>query len=169
MSETKSEIRARLAELDLIQHEHWCTGDGLDTLIDRRKRELQLELSGADEDLFVSVLASHRAICAVKKMDEKAAYGQDPAHYYTLAVCGEAGEMANKIVKADRNGNKRKKLIALKDAVISELPDIFIYGAVLAHAVDVNIIKLVNEKVQVVIQRAESGYYGGPLDEDDDE
>ena len=30
---------------------------------------------------------------------------------------------------------------------------------------DIDITKLVNEKVLVVIQRAESGYYGGPLPE----
>jgi NTP pyrophosphatase (non-canonical NTP hydrolase) len=97
-------------------------------------------------------------------MDEKAAYGQDPAMYYTLGICGEAGEMGNKIVKALRNGNDPE---AVKEAVKSELPDVFIYSAVLAYVLDIDITRLVNDKVQVVMERARNGYYGGPLPKPD--
>jgi NTP pyrophosphatase (non-canonical NTP hydrolase) len=155
MSETKSEIRARIQEL-----EHAKTlRDDCDAF-NARISELKQELTKAEEDLFASVLQSHRVLCAVKQMDEKAAYGQDPAVYYTMAVSGESGEMANKIVKALRNGDDPD---ACRNAVISELPDVIIYSAVLAHVLDIDLTKLVNDKVKVVITRAESGYYGGAL------
>lgn len=93
-------------------------------------------------------------------MDERAAYGHDPAVYYTMGVCGEAGEMANAIVKAMRNGED--KALVLK-AVMSELPDVIIYSFVLAHVLNIDLAKLVNEKVDVVVRRAHEGYYGGPL------
>ncbi len=93
-------------------------------------------------------------------MDERAAYGQDPAMYYSLAICGEAGEMGNKIVKGLRNGNDPDASVR---AIESELPDVFIYGFVLAYVLGIDIVKLVNEKVDVVIQRAIDGYYGGKL------
>ena len=93
-------------------------------------------------------------------MKEDEAYGQDPAMYYTLAICGEAGEMGNKIVKALRNGNDPD---GAKKAIISELPDIIIYSAVLAHVLKIDLTNLVNDKVNVVIKRAKNGYYGGAL------
>jgi NTP pyrophosphatase (non-canonical NTP hydrolase) len=118
----------------------------------------------ADEhpSMMDSVIRSHVAVCSAKGMHEKAAYGQDPALYYSAAVSAEAGECLNKIIKGLRNGNNPE---VSKAAVISELPDIFIYGFVLAHVLDLDIVKLVNEKVDVVIQRALDGYYGGKLPE----
>lgn len=163
MRETKSEIRARIDELRRVRAPLTSEPEdvALAAHLDNRVAELEAQLEAADEDLFRSVVRSHVAVCAAKKMNEKAAYGQDPAMYYSLAICGEAGEMGNKIVKALRNGTDPD---ACRRAVISELPDVFIYGAVLAYVLDIDLTKLVNEKVDVVIQRAESGYYGGPLD-----
>jgi len=174
--ETKSEIRARIDELRKLQDKivGECAGDvrmagfpdGLVDLkwlhqdLERRIEGLEAALEAAEEDLFQSVIDSHKVLCAVKEMEEDAAYGQDPAMYYSLAVCGEAGEMANKIVKSLRNGNDPE---AARRAVISELPDVIIYSAVLAHVLGIDLTRLVNDKVQVVIQRAEDGYYGGPL------
>lgn len=159
MRETKSEIRARIDELDKLRLLVNGNNELHKNILDRQS-ELMKELQGAEEDLFESVLQSHKTICAIKKMDEDEAYGQDPATYYTLAVCGEAGEMANKIVKAFRRGNAEE---VCKQAVISELPDVIIYSAVLAHCLNIDLTRLVNEKVKVVIERAESGYYGGPI------
>jgi NTP pyrophosphatase (non-canonical NTP hydrolase) len=113
-----------------------------------------------EEDFFANVLESHKVLCEIKQMDEKAAYGQNPALFYGTAVSAEAGEMCNKVIKALRNGDDPE---AAKRAVISELPDVFIYGIVLAHVLDIDIRKLVTEKVGVVTQRARDGYYGGPL------
>lgn len=164
MPETKGEIRARIDELDRLLRPLTDEPEDvhLRSHIDARMMELVSELESAQEDIFKSVVRSHVAVCAAKKMDEKAAYGQDPAMYYSLAVCGEAGEMGNKIVKALRNGSD---LEASRQAVISELPDVFIYGSVLAHVLDIDITRLVSEKADIVIQRAEDGYYGGPLKE----
>lgn len=160
--ETKSEIRARLDELQRIReafHSSKLT-EHLEEDVDRRMKELYAALDSADEDLSASIIRSHKALCEVKKMDEKAAYGNDPAVYYTLGVCGEAGEMANAIVKSLRNGFNRQRIV---DAVKSELPDVIIYSYVLAYVLDINLSALVNEKVEIVVQRAYDGYYGGEL------
>jgi NTP pyrophosphatase (non-canonical NTP hydrolase) len=175
LTETKSEIQARLDEVEkfikLIEDrlekgkvsaypDAAIVEEDLLDQLRNRSAELAAYRDIAAEDLFKSVIRSHEAVCAAKQMDEKAAYGQDPAVYYTLAICGESGEMGNKIVKSLRNGNDPE---AAKRAVISELPDVFIYGAVLAHVLDLDLTRLVNEKVDIVIQRAADGYYGGPL------
>ncbi len=166
--ETRGEILARADELLVILRavkamaeataDDWLKG--LVLTMEARLSSLSDQAASASEDLFRSVIRSHEAVCAAKMMDEKAAYGQDPAMYYTLAICGEAGEMGNKIVKSLRNGDDPE---AAKRAVISELPDVFIYGAVLAHVLEIDLTRLVNEKVHVVIERAAAGYYGGPL------
>jgi NTP pyrophosphatase (non-canonical NTP hydrolase) len=160
--ETKSEIRARIEELKKLQEEFWSsrTAAVVEETIMRRLHDLQTQLEAAEEDLSSSIIRSHKAICKVKQMDEKAAYGNDPAMYYTLGICGEAGEMANAIVKASRNGADRAKVL---EAVKSELPDVVIYSYVLAYVLDIDLSKLVNDKVEVVIQRANGGYYGVPL------
>jgi len=172
MSETKSEIRARINELETIAVPlSRLLGDNtavnaLITTIDARITKLKKDESEAQEDLFLSVMKSHEVICAVKQMDEKAAYGQDPYLYYGAGIAAEAGELLNKIIKTIR------KLPAItpdeyhdemKRAVISELPDVIVYSAVLAQVSDVDITKEVNDKVKVVIQRALSGHYGPPL------
>ena len=162
--ETKSEIRARIEELQKLKEEFWSqrTADVVEETIDRRLKQLHAQLETAEEDLSSSIIRSHKAICKVKRMDEKAAYGNDPAMYYTLGICGEAGEMANAIVKASRNGANRAKVL---EAVKSELPDVIVYSYVLAYVLDINLSALVNEKVEIVIERAISGYYGEALAE----
>lgn len=162
MNETKSEIRARIDELNnfMSSINPWLDGPALievDKALESRREELQRELETAEEDLFRSIVRSHEVLCDVKNMDQKAAFGQDPAMYYTMGICGEAGEMANKIVKALRNGDSPEKA---REAVISELPDVIVYSAILAFVLDIDLTKLTNEKAQVVIERAQAGYYG---------
>lgn len=165
--ETKSEIRARIDELKSIvgvidRADGTMSGVGNDVPVHVEKRIVELEkaLASAEEDLSSSIVRSHKAICEAKQMDEKEAYGNDPAMYYTLGICGEAGEMANAIVKARRNGEDQAKVL---EAVKSELPDVIVYSHVLAHVLDINLSKLVNDKVEIVIKRARDGYYGKPL------
>lgn len=157
-NETKSEIRARIDEL-LRVRESFC-GSDITQSIEKRLEELNETLSSAEEDLSSNIIKSHKALCQAKQMGEKEAYGNDPAIYYTLGVCGEAGEMANAIVKAQRNGNDQVKVL---EAVKSELPDVIIYAHVLAYVLDIDLSKLVNDKVEIVVKRAHDGYYGGPL------
>lgn len=162
-NETKSEIRARLDELNrihqLLQEALLCSR--VEDDIERRMTELRQTLEAAEEDVSVSILDSHRALCKAKHMGEKEAYGHDPALYYALGVCGEAGEMANAIVKAMRYGSEARSRYV--SAIQSELPDVIIYAHVLAHTHDINLPQLVSEKAAIVIERAMSGYYGGPL------
>lgn len=160
--ETKSEIRARIDELQKVREAFHSTllMSRLEEDVERRMKELRDSLETAEEDLSSSIIRSHKAICEAKQMDEKAAYGNDPALYYTLGICGEAGEMANALVKAQRNGYDQAKAL---EAVKSELPDVVIYSHVLAHVLDIDLSNLVNEKVEVVIRRAKEGYYGKAL------
>ena len=171
-TETKSEIHARIDEVQSIL-DSLSSGLALGrsfhgyneliaikTRLGSRMLELMSQLELAEEDLSASILRSHEAVCRAKNMHEKAAYGHNPAVYYSLAVAGEVGEMSNAIVKAMRNGNDDTAVLA---AVCSELPDVIIYSYILAHVLDINLSKLVNEKIGVVIQRANDGYYGGPL------
>lgn len=161
MSRTKAEVLAALEEVRFFGESTWSSlSPPLEKLVEERERALRAELETAPEDNLRSVIRSHAAICKAKGMDERAAYGQDPAMYYSLAICGEAGEMGNKIVKGLRNGNDPDASVR---AIESELPDVFIYGFVLAYVLGIDIVKLVNEKVDVVIQRAIDGYYGGKL------
>jgi len=159
--ETKSEIRARIEEIQKIREEFWgITANQIEDTIERRLKQLREELEVAEEDLSSSILRSHTAVCKAKNMSEKAAYGNDPAVFYSMAVSAESGELLNKIVKAQRDGNNKQKVF---EAVLSELPDVIIYSFILAHVLDINLLKLVSEKVEIVIDRANKGYYGGPL------
>lgn len=165
-SETKSEIRARIEELNGVLHMFAQSGrtdaDRDVMMVVDRRTQLRRQLDTAQEDLFTSILRSHKAICAAKQMDEMEAFGNDPAVYYTLGVCGEAGEMANGVVKAQRNrrGRAGKVLAAVK----SELPDVVIYAFILAYVCKIDLAKLIDEKVEIVCRRAAEGYYGGPLE-----
>lgn len=160
MSETKKEVRARINELNLLIQHLAEMPEGCLNEIGHRINELEAELVQAPEDLNDLVLRSHKAVCKAKNMDEKAAYGNDPSLYYSMAVVGEGGELANAIVKSLRNGAKRAKIL---EAVESELPDVIIYAFVLAFVNDIDLVRLVAEKVDIVCQRAVDGYYGGPL------
>ena len=159
--ETKREIAARINEIDIIINSFGgnISNNLLDNL-EARRNGLQQLFDSAEEDTSSSIIRSHKAICEVKNMPEKAAYGNQPAVYYSLAIAGEAGELANKIAKNLRNGLDELKIL---EAVKSELPDVIIYSHVLAYVLDIDLTKLVNEKVEIVIQRAYDGYYGGPI------
>jgi len=112
------------------------------------------------EGLYETVIRSHKALCKAKNMGVKDAFGHDKAIFYGLALCGECGELANSLIKVLRlGGNFKEKKIA----VASELADVIIYALVLAYVMDINIHQLVKEKCDVVIQRAEDGYYGEPF------
>jgi NTP pyrophosphatase (non-canonical NTP hydrolase) len=126
---------------------------------------LQYEMEDAPEDFMSHILESHRALCAVKNMGMKEAYGHDPFLYYTVAMAGEVGEICNKLVKGYRGGCNFKNA---QEAVRTELPDAFIYGTILAYISDIDILDEINKKVEVVTKRAHEGYYGGPLNSEPD-
>ncbi len=161
MKQSKSEIQARIEELEAVLE---LTQTGVDAVVRAhimcRIGELREDLDHAEEDISSAVLRSHVAVCKAKGMGEKDAYGQDPALYYSAAIAAEAGECLNKLIRGFRNGNDPE---VSKKAVISELPDIVIYSHVLSHVLDLDLMKLVSEKAEVVIRRAEDGYYGGKL------
>jgi len=138
--ETKNEIRVRIDEVNKLSTK--LSQINSDVVIDRLK-ELEAQLGAADEDMTIAVIESHKALCKVKNMGEKEAYGHDPALYYTLGICAESGELANNITRALRFGpGAHEKFVK---AIESELPDVIIYSYVLAYTHDINLTKLVNE------------------------
>ena len=160
VNESKSEISARIAELlGLLQGDSGME-ESTRQYIRSRVATLEQERLMAGEDIHTSVLESHKAICSAKNMNEREAYGNNPALYYTLAIAGECGEMANSIVKNCRNGYNQDSVL---ESIKSELPDVLIYSYILAHVMDIDLAHLVSEKCKTVVKRAESGYYGGPL------
>jgi len=159
MNESKREIRARIDELKKIYPE--ISDGSLSVQVLRRLAELERMSESAEEDMSVSIINSHKALCKAKNMGENEAYGHDPALYYALGICAEAGELANNIVKAMRWGsNARERYIP---AIVSELPDVIIYSHILAYTHDIDLPKLVSEKSAIVVERAASGYYGGVI------
>lgn len=160
MIEDRNSIAARIEEIDELLNIPGVP-EKVRTKLLKRKSELFEKSSSAQEPILSSIARSHKAICAAKNMDERAAYGNDPAVYYSLGICGEAGELANNIVKSLRNGWDRTRIL---EAVKGELPDVVIYSYVLAYVLDIDLTALVNEKVEVVINRANSGYYGGEIE-----
>jgi len=112
-----------------------------------------------------SVIQSHMAICKAKNMKPNDAYGWDPSIYYSSAIAGEAGEMVNGIIKEMRKEGRNSPTIKdrLIDAVKDELPDVIIYSYILAYILGIDLESIVQDKVKIVINRAEDGYYGGKL------
>jgi NTP pyrophosphatase (non-canonical NTP hydrolase) len=127
--------------------------------LDARIEHYEQLLLRSSESIAANIIRSHQAVCEAKSMSEKEAYGNNPAIYYALGICGEAGELANNIVKALRNGSQADLLPAVR----GELADVIIYSYILAHVMDIDLTELVNEKVEIVIDRAKSGYYGNKL------
>ena len=121
------------------------------------KQQLLEKMDTYPETIMDSVIRSHKAICKAKNMEEKSAFGNDPAVYYSLGICSEAGELAKDIIRGLRNGWNKEELL---NAVKGELPDVVIYSYVLAYVLDIDLTALVNAKVDIVVNRAENGYYG---------
>ncbi len=136
------------------------------SLSDREMRKFleekleSLKESKTSPDMVESVLTSHQSLCSIKEMGEKDAFGHDPAIFYSLALSGEVGELSNKLVKVIRRwGSFEEK----KEAIESEIADVFIYAILLAFTSDIDPHRAVQEKCDIVNQRAADGYYGGPL------
>lgn len=165
---TKTEIDARIDELQsviraIVTSEDLTepTADLVTSIVCDKISELQAEKDQAPTDIFSAIIESHKVLCSVKKMGEKEAYGQNPAFYYSAAIGGEAGELINKAIRALRYGGDATE--KLRQAVLSELPDVVIYSFILAYVLDIDLTRLVTEKANVVVKRAKEGYYGGPL------
>ena len=156
---TKAEIDARTDELrELLSSTDFLQGQC--KVVTERIHALIKERETAQDDMMTAIVRSHEAICSAKQMGVDAAYGHDPAIYYSLGLAGECGELCGGIVKAMRNSNDRQAVI---NAIIGELPDCVIYSHILAFTLGIDLTKLVNEKVEIVIERAKNGYYGGKL------
>lgn len=158
MKRTKKEIRGIIDELKSLECDI-CPDLYNDSVVPRIK-VLQEEMESAPEDFIEHVMKSHIELCKIKNMGTKEAYGQNPILYYAAGVSAESGELLNKLIRSLRNGYDEKDAV---EAVRSELPDVYIYGAVLAYVCGLDIMNEVREKVDIVVQRVHDGYYGKPF------
>ena len=134
--------------------------DEIKSFLEMKRIELaELELITQPE-MTCGIISAHKELCKVKEMHEKAAFGQNPAIFYALALCSECGELGNKLIKVFRMGESKERI---REAIASEIADCLIYAVLLAYMVDINPHEIVEEKNKIVIQRAVDGYYGGPL------
>lgn len=89
--ETKSEIRARIEELQILKKN--LSGSSADNrireIIDIRTNDLKLALEKVSEDMVTSSLSSHKTMCEIKNMGEMEAFGHDPTILYALGLSAE--------------------------------------------------------------------------------
>ncbi len=156
MTQTKKEIRAMISELEQALY-----AQNPSAYLYDRIQALSGELDNAPENFMDRIIDSHRHLCKAKNMGLKEAYGNEPIMYYSAGVAGEAGELIGGLCKAARNGYNYDKF---RQAVIEELPDVYIYGCVLAYVADINLEEEILKKVDMVVKRADDGYYGPPLE-----
>lgn len=146
--------------LNILNKLSSCDQKSIGPTIERMRKKYQKLHDNSYQDIFSSVLDSHKAMCKIKNMGKMEAFGHNPSIFYGLALSGECGELANKLVKVIRvNGTREQE----REAIGSELQDVAFYMVLLAYTMEINIVKLVNEKAKIVIERAKSGYYGGAL------
>lgn len=83
--------------------------------------------------------------------------------YLTLALCGEAGEVANKVKKVMRD--RQGKLFAddVKE-IGSELGDVLWYLSVLANRLGITLSDLARENLNKIQSRADRGVISGSGD-----
>lgn len=58
---------------------------------------------------------------------------RDPLNYYVLGLCGEAGEVANKVKKIIRD---KKSINEVREDIVSELGDVLWYLSRIANVFD---------------------------------
>lgn len=154
----KNEILAQIEELSKFRQ--LDLPQPLSDYVELRHDQLIRNIKTANEDIMSAAISSHHVMCSIKNMDPGDAFGNDPFVYYGLGLVGEAGELTGALLRVIRNGGSHEDK---RMAVEEELADCMIYAIVLAYATGIDIVKKVNEKAKVVIDRAKSGYYGGPL------
>lgn len=93
---------------------------------------------------------------------ETAIFPKDKAlEYLTLGLVGEAGEIANKVKKVIRDGNR---LNNPKQNVRDEIGDVLWYCAMLANELNVNLGKIMEDNLRKLSDRKTRGTLSGSGD-----
>jgi NTP pyrophosphatase (non-canonical NTP hydrolase) len=97
-----------------------------------------------------------------KEAGETAIY-KDKLLYPTLGLCGEAGEMANKVKKIlrDNNGELTEEV---KTNLVAELGDVLWYVAAIATDLGVELESVANDNITKLKSRKERNVIGGSGD-----
>lgn len=80
-------------------------------------------------------------------------YGTEDLHFLSLALCGEAGELANLVKKEWRGDVDDENRVRWKNKVASELADIRIYLELLAKAAGIDLDEAVETKIEELLVR----------------
>lgn len=86
--------------------------------------------------------------------------GNNP-FYPTLGLCGESGELANKIKKMIRDGLTKEDL---RDTIKSEISDVMWYVATLAAEFNLSLSEILAYNLNKLYDRKERGVLGGSGD-----
>lgn len=88
----------------------------------------------------------------------------DNLEYPTLGLCGEAGELANKVKKIQRD-HSGVCTPEMKDALIKELGDVLWYCAAIANELRVNLGYIAAKNLLILSDRAERDVIKGSGDD----
>lgn len=83
--------------------------------------------------------------------------------YLTLGLCGESGEVANKIKKVLRD-NDGKYSNEKRKEICDELGDVMWYLAVLAYHLNTDLETIANQNLEKLFRRRENNTIGGSGD-----
>lgn len=108
----------------------------------------------------------YQEFCKTTDLFPKTKYDQevDLLEYRTLCLCGEVGELANKVKKIRRDDNNQIT-IAMKRAVIHELGDVLWYVSTICTLIDVDMGLVAKENVKMLSKRKEEGKITGSGDD----
>lgn len=162
MNLTKDHYEFAIKTLEGLLHgfHDWGVSSAVINHIAAEISQLSDSMEKAPISATQSVYNSHEVLCKYKGTNAKEAFNMNPGMVYAMGVAGEAGELLNAKIKAIRTGGSTEQL---REAVISEIPDVFIYMTLLAMYYDIDLEELVREKSKIVVERALSGHYGPPV------
>ena len=134
-----------------------------DGVISHRIKMLEEEMEKAPVSAAQSVHDAHVVLNEYKGTNAKETYNIDPGLMYAMGISAEAGELLNNLIKVFRRSGLGENQDLLRQGVVDELPDVYIYTNLLAMYYDIDLEELVREKSKIVVQRALDGHYGPPV------
>lgn len=113
----------------------------------------------ADHPLLPRSVQGVQALQAEFAAYQAAAFGPREPAFFSLELCGEAGELANLEKKAWRGTKMTKE--AFDEAVAEEAADVLIAVLNYANARQINLARQVADKLATIEHRRQSGMMGG--------
>lgn len=128
-----------------------------------RIQMLEEEMAKAPVSASQSVHDAHVVLNEYKGTNAKETYNIDPGLMYAMGISAEAGELLNNLIKVFRRSGLGENQDLLRQGVVDELPDVYIYMTLLAMYYDIDLEGAVRAKSEIVVRRALDGHYGPPV------